>query len=92
VERLNALREKLYSGSENRSITVMDPSALNKTIVEIADQARTLELELKLSRPIQVIQGFIPYGSPSFPRKRHAALGIALLWIVTSAIYLIYKK
>jgi len=92
VERLNTLREKLYSGNENRSITVMDPSALNKTIVEIADQARTLELELKLNRPIQIIQGFIPYGSANFPRKRHAALGIALLWIVTSAIYLIYKK
>ncbi len=92
VERLNELREQIFTGSQSRNYTIMDPSALNQTIVDISKEARELEVELKLNRPIQVIQGFIRYDKPAFPLKKHAAMGAALLWIIFSGLYLIVKK
>lgn len=90
VERLNELRQELFKGS--KAYTLLDPSALNQTIVDISREARELEIELRLNSPVQVIQGFIAYDRPVFPRRKHAVIGTALLWVLFTGVFLITRK
>jgi hypothetical protein len=92
IEKLNELRQQIVTGSPSRNYAVMDPSALNQTIAGLSKMSRELEIELSLNLPVQVIQGFIKYDKPLFPRKRHAVIGALLMWIVFSGLYLLIKK
>jgi hypothetical protein len=92
LEKLNELRQQIYSGTQSKNYTIMDPSALNQTIVDISEVARVLEVELSLNRPVQIIQGFIRYDKPYFPKKKHVAMGALALWVLLSGLYLLFKK
>ena len=92
LEKLNQLREQIYSGGSAKNYTIMDPSALNDLIVELTGKASAIEYDLKVGNPIQVIQGFIPGSQPYFPRKKHMAMVALGLTVVASLLFLVIKK
>ena len=92
IEKLNQLREQIYSSGSSKNYTIMDPSSLNDLMVELAGKASTIEYDLKVGNPIQVIQGFIPSSRPYFPRKKHLVLIAIGLAAVASLLFLVIKR
>lgn len=72
VKKLDSLRlsvNKLISqSSANTSTTiVMDPSSINRSILELYKREQNLQTELALIDDVQIIQGFTPFEQPSGP-------------------------
>lgn len=91
IDNLRELRRQEFTSSKSGDL-IMVPPELNETLIEMSKEARELEIELNLFHPVQIIQGFIRYDKPVFPKKLHAAIGVFLLWVIFSGLYLSIKK
>lgn len=91
MEELDKIRKEFYTASSKNAM-ILDPSALNETMVGLGLKETQLEIELRLISPFQIIQNFVVFDKPFFPRPWHALVFAVGLWLVIGAFVVFIKK
>ena len=93
LDSLKTSISKIYSGNNKMSanISINDPSSIYNNIILMYQTELNTLVEIN-SPDISVIQGFIPYRKPSFPKIGSSVISGFFMGLALSLIFIFYKE